>query len=440
VLPGEALILVEAFTIWNSPISMGLDFSNLRNVRLAPIAVTRPRFSPFIRYEGDNDFYPPEIETYPETGDIEPPPEPEDPPDDTGNVVTIVETDFTDQNTQNWSSNQITTNSNVTFFGPFGRETRTNPVTYQVNLGETSRLAEIEFDLFVIDSWDSYSTQWASPSGDVFMITVNGRAISATPFQLDPWGMFARERSHVVSRAEGKFTTTMTLIDSGRNMWGNSWNDQVWRVRIEVENPATTFALGFIADVDEPINNESFGFKSFRVAAERGDHSSPGHFVPTAPILFNDLFTRFALHQGCPESRIGSKTQHLRVDDLWSGHRFRVQARGNQELRNCDVGTPNNRPQYRGAATPNVVLHWDNQGYNWQGSYLRVRLDDNNNGRTCDTTILIRTPTGQWLFNDDLWGWNAGRELGPALSGEYHIWAGRYNGGTCEADLIFELY
>ncbi len=443
VLPGEALILVEAFTIWNSPIRMGLDFSRLTNVRLSPIAVTRPRFSPFIRYEGDNDYFPPELETYPESGDPTPPIPPEEPPVDNGNVVTIVETDFTDGNTQNWSSNQITTNSNITFFGPFGRETRTNPVTYQVNLGETSRYVEIEFDLFIIDSWDAYTRPWSPLSGDVFLITVNGTAISATPFLANPWGMFARDRSHVVSRAEGVFTTTMTLVESHRDIWGSGWNDQVWRVRIEVDNPVTNFTLGFIGDLSGDIHNESFGFRNFRVTAERGTHSQPQHFRPTSVKVFDDPATRFAVHAGCPDHRIGTKTFSLRPDDImWNQHRFQIQARGDQFLRYCGVDISNtwsNNP-FRSHATPNLIVNWDNQGYNWQGSYLRIRTDDGNNGWNCDTTLLIRTPTGQWIFNDDFWGWNSGRELGPALNGEYHIWVGRYGGGNCSTDIVFETY
>ncbi len=444
VLPGEALILVEAFTIWDSPLRTSLDPLDLTGIRMAPIAVTRPRFSPFIRFAEDNEVFPDSpVETEPETGapelgDLDMPDDPANP--DT--VVTVVDTDFTDGNTSNWSQDTLSHTSSFSFLGPFGRETVQNPVTYQVNLGRDSRRAAIEFDLFIIDSWDAYTRPWSPPSGDMLIITVNGTAISATPFMSGPWGTFERDRRHVVSREEGVFTTTMTLVDSHSNLWGAGWSDQIWRVRIEVENPASQFTLGFIGDLSGDINNESFGFMSFNVTAEPGSHSQPPHFRPMSARVSDDPATRFAVHEGCPDHRIGTKTLALRVDDLWSGLRFQVQARGEERLRQCDVGLANinqNNP-FRSHATPNLVLDWDNLGYNWQGSFLRILADDGNFGRTCDTTLLIRTPSGQWLFNDDFRGWDAGRELGPAQSGQYHIWIGRYGGGTCVSDLVFELY
>lgn len=445
VLPGEALILVEAFAMWDSPIRTGLDFADLKDIRLSPIAVTRPRFSPFIRFAEDNDVFPegpPDSFPAPGDPDFEDPENPEE-PEAPSNVVTIVNTDFNDSNTQNWSHSNVTHTMASSFLGPFGRETRQNPVTYQVNLGAESSRAEIEFDLFIIDSWDGYTRPWSPLSGDMFLITVNGTAISATPFLVDPWGMFARDRSHVISRAEGVFTTTMTRVESHRNLWGSGWNDQIWRVRIEVENPVTNFTLGFIGDLSGDIHNESFGFRNFRVTAERGSHSQPQHFRPTSVRVFDDPATRFAVHAGCPDHRIGTKTFSLRPDDIMHHqHRFQIQARGDQRLRYCGVGLANtfsNNP-FRSHATPNLVVNWDNQGYNWQGSYLRIRTDDGNNGRSCDTTLLIRTPTGQWIFNLDFWGWNSGRELGPALSGEYHLWIGQYGGGNCFTDIVFETY
>ena len=440
VLPGEALILVEAFTLWRSPIISWFGFDYLNNVRLAPIAVTRPRFSPFIRYEGDNDVFPDGLpETEPEVG-TPPPPEDDDDDDLPANHVVVTDTDFTDGDSSGWSAGSVThtRTSAGSFLGPYGGETRNAPVTRFIGLGETSERARIEFDLFIIDSWDGYSQQWAFPEGEALRILVNGTAIASEAFQVDPQGMMREDRRTVASRAEGRFTTTMTPVQTDSNIWGNGWNDQIWRVVIDIENPSQNFVLGFSANLNEPIHNESFGLMNFRVAAVRGSHG-PQHFVPNASAWTGtDSLTRFATYSGCPNPDIPAQHLTLHNSDLSQTVRMRRNVGRSTWINNCNI--PGGF-RYMDAS-PTMVLDYTNDTANINGNRLRIRAEDFNSGYTCDSTIAVLDPSGMWMFVDDLpgYGWNAGVNLGNAQSGKYTIWLGNYNTNVCHTELIFERY
>jgi len=450
VLPGEALILVETFSYWESPLTSLMGLNILNNQRLTPLAVTRPRFSPFIRFELDNEIFPEGLpEILPTVGDLDEPvePEPEEEPEPESTTVTIVNTDFNDAVTTGWSQDKVQNTQSSSFLGPFGQETRQTPVTYQVNLGGPSTSARIEFDLLIIDSWDGYSTSWARPEGEHLMIQINGRSIAAEAFQAYPSGAMAADRRTVASRAEGRFTTNMTLLDANAVTFGSGWDNQLWRVVIDVENPTQTFTLGFSANLDEAIDNESFGFTRFRVTAERGNHG-PAHFVPWQTYLGNDPYNVFPAHGGCPDHRIAAQTHNVRVDDLWNGLRHRVRARGATRLRDCPgFGSWSGNQGFIHAA-PTLVLDYDKQGYTWNGSRLRIRTDDGNSGRTCNSNLLVRDRFGDWDYHRDVYtgltgllsNYNAEIGMGHAGTGQYHIWVMRETSGACDVDIIFENY
>jgi len=457
VLPGEALILVEAFTLWRSPIISWMGFDYLNHMRFTPLAVTRPRFSPFIRYEGDNDVYPegpPEF--LPPVGDPPPPEEEEVEPEPEITTVTVVNNDFNSGDTTGWSIDRVTATHTRSFLGPFGQETLTTPVTYQVNLGASSSSAQIQFDLFIIDSWDGRDPTWARPEGEHLMIQVNGSSIAAESFMANPWGIFEMPRNTVASRAEGRFTTSMELIQRGQ-IWGSGWDDQVWRVTIDIENPVQAFTLGFSANLNEPIDNEAFGFMNFRITAERGSHG-PAHFVPNQVFHGDGMYNRFPIFRGCPDHRIAAQTHSVRMEDLWTTFRHRVRAQGTTLLNNCSgssggllLGTINfllgNNYGYVHASS-SLVVEYDRQGANWNGSRLRIRTEDGNNGSSCNTNLLVRDPTGAAYYNRNInngfLGIGANRnsilDLGFAPSGTYHIWVMRDSSGACNSDIILENY
>lgn len=445
ILPGEALLLVESFSMWQP-----LFTQILPSTRLTPIAITRPRFSPFINYEGNAENFPeglPEIN--PEVGvpeaPIEEAEEEEELPAEPETNVTIIDTDFTGGNLADWSTDKVTQTANPAignFLGPFGGETWASPVTYAVNLGEQSKSARFEFDLFIIDSWDGYNMSWARPEGEMLAITVNGQSISSEAFQAGPWGNMMATRRTVASRAEGRFTTTMTLLDSNQSHWGSGWTDQIWRVVIDVENPSNTFTLGFAANLDEAIDNESFGLLNFQLTAERGQHGS--HFIPPATIGLNNT-NRFPRYAGCPDTRLSAKTHSFSVDELWDPEiRHMARAGGGQRLTSCS-GFGGWFSPYSGYfdANPSFVINYDKQGTDWNGSRLRIETTDGNSGFSCNSALLARDSVGQWHFNDSivaLLNYNARLNMGHVPSGDIHVWVGRSSSGQCNTDIIFSNY
>ncbi|TQM91957.1 TadE/TadG family type IV pilus assembly protein [Roseinatronobacter monicus] len=445
VLPGEALILVETFSYWESPLTSLMGLNILNNQRLTPLAVTRPRFSPFIRFELDNEIFPegpPEI--LPTVGELDEPaePEPEEEPEPETTTVTIVNTDFNDADTTGWSQDKVQNTQSSSFLGPFGQETRQTPVTYQVNLGGPSTSARIEFDLLIIDSWDGYDPTWARPEGEFLMIQVNGTSIALDAFQVYPSGAMAADRRTVASRAEGRFTTNMTLLDANAVTFGGGWDNQLWRVVIDVENPTQTFTLGFSANLNEAIDNESFGFTNFRITAERGNHG-PAHFVPNvASRLGEDPLTRFTSYSGCPDMRIPAANMTLNNSDVWEPLRMQRRAGGTSWLGSCGISGASRYIQ----SSASMVLNYTNDTNNLDGNRLRIRTEDGNRGRTCDATLLIRDPFGQWSFNSEIRAtgtntdYNARINLGHAETGEYHIWMGHFSEASCATDLRFERY
>ncbi|MFP4363540.1 MAG: peptidase S1 [Spirochaetia bacterium] len=43
-----------------------------------------------------------------------------------------------------------------------------------------------------------------------------------------------------------------------------------------------------------------------------------------------------------------------------------------------------------------------------------------------DSTLLIHTPQGEWLFNDDTYGHDPGIHIEEPVSGNYTVWIGTY--------------
>ncbi len=342
-----------------------------------------------------------------------------------------------------WSHNTVTQSLSQSFLGPFGQETISNPVTYHVDLGDQSGFARIEFDLLMFDSWDGYNFSWARPEGEHMIIMVNGTSISteAFDFRVSPTNYYGQTRRTVASRQEGRFTTTMELIQYGTDFFGATWPDQRWRVTIDVENPTQAFTLGFAANLDAAIDNESFGFANFKITAERGSHGPP-HFAPWQPFVGPDPYNRFAVHMGCPDPQIAAQTQQLRVQDLTADFQHRVRARGNMRLRDCSGFSSS----YHGriVASPSLVIDFDREGVTSGSNRLRIRTDDGNRGGTCDSNLLVRDPFGQWSYQVPLQeSWadrNAQLNMGYNASGEYQIWVMNESFGACDTGIIFSLY
>lgn len=435
VLPGEALLMVEAFALWTPFTNVGLG-----NVRFTPVVVVRPRFAPWINFDGIDPIYPEADYEIAWTGgsgntDLPDPNDPDD-PDDPG--ATVSSFDFNSGVTTGWSRSTITAGSVAGggFLGPFGRETYDTPVTLAVNLGRSPETATIEFDLLILDSWDEYSTTWALPRGDTFSIMINGTPITLDAFVGWSGGWFDNTRTATGYLDGMQYEMRFTRTRSGSNFYGANYDDSLWHGTLVLTNPPALFDLGFSAGIDGDLSDESFGIDNLRYSAS-GTNTGRTYFTPDARNRNGtDPFTRFRRYSGCPELQISAPWLTLTNGNLSSAVSFQRQVGGPTSLRNCNMvdGWGNI------GAEPALILNYDNQGQTGTGRRLQIRMDDGNNGRTCDSTIVMRDPNGQWWFNDDISGWNAGLQMGNAGSGTYAIWLGTYSGSECNARISFSRY
>lgn len=435
VLPGEALLLVETFALWTPFAGVGLG-----EIRLTPVVVVRPRFAPWINFDGIETVFPEadyEIawagggnDSLPDPNDTPPPPD-----DPNANVASF---NFDTGVTTGWTRSTVTNGSAVGggFLGPFGRETYATPLALTVDLGGAHATAVIEFDLLIIDGWDGYSTQYASSYGDTLQIMINGRPITLDAFDVAYSGMYQHERSASVYVNGSLYQLTMRPTQSGTHFAGGGFADQVWHAVLTISEPPATFSLGFSASVDEVTTNESFGIDNMTITAT-GSATGQPYFTPvSANFIGNDQFTRFPQYSGCPEYQISAPWLSMRNSDLATSPSIRRDAQGYSNLGNCQT-----IPGYGYiTASPTLVFNYDNQGQSGTGKRLSITMNDGNSGYSCDSTLLLRDPNGQWWFNDDYSGWNAGLSLGNAPSGQYTIWIGSYDNTRCSTRIRFNAY
>lgn len=428
VLPGEALLLVETFALWSPFASVGVG-----QLRFAPVVVVRPRFAPWIHFDGVETIYPEsDYEIAWVGGGNETLPDPTDPviptPPSPNRTFS-----FDDGVTTGWSRTSVTSGGPTGgFLGPFGPETYAAPVTLAVDLLNAGTNATIAFDLLVTDSWDGYHATWAHAWGDNFTLYFNNQPISMDLFINDHTTPIYRNNRTASGYLDGmtyRLTMTLQTPPSGTNFAVSYWNDQRWRVVLTLENAPQTFSLGFSAGTNETVDNEGFGLDNLSIAASGTGSAAP--FTNTRAAHSADPHTRFMRYTGCPEYRIPAPWLTMTANDLATGITMTRQAGGPTNLSGCSlisgaVGRIN--------ATPHLILNYDNQS---QTRTLQVRMNDGNSGQTCDTTLLIRDPNGQWWFNDDFSGagWNAGIRISSAVSGQYAIFIGTYGNAMCNSAL-----
>lgn len=188
----------------------------------------------------------------------------------------LVRQTFAGGNTSGWSRSQSSVFGEWgTMLGPFGGDTRTNPVTYGVTLSPGSTNAMVEFDLILSDSWDGLggpNNPFAPPEGDRVLFQINGQTISAEAFvhQQNHAGfapsLFAERQSSVqIGGTTYNLTLRPTNLPTG-NMAGDAGHeDQRWRVSLEAVNAPQSFTLGYGSTSRQAVGNEAFGLANFSV-------------------------------------------------------------------------------------------------------------------------------------------------------------------------------
>jgi len=432
VLPGEALLVVEAFALWEPFASVGVG-----QLRFTPVVVVRPRFAPWINFEGVEPVFPEAAYEIAWTGSgndsLPDPNENTDPPA----VPPTATLSYTFENgvTTGFSHSTIRTGGPTgSYLGLFGSETWDNPVTLAVDLLTAGTNATIAFDLLIVDTWDGYDPQWSLPRGDTFTLLIDGVPISLDPFAAWDRGLYPNARVSAGYLGAMTYRVSMVRTRSGTNFAGGSTADQVWRVTLTLDNAPRTFQLGFSAGTDSAISDESWGLDNLTISASGS--GSPAPFTANASQrLTDDPHTRFPRYSGCPEYRISAPWLSMTRSDLTTGVSIQRQASGGTLISSCASGLA----RYANAS-PHLVLNYDNQNVSSTNSALLLQMEDNNNGRSCDTTLIVRDPNGQWFFNDDYSGWNAGLRITNAPSGQYVIFIGTYNRTSCNSTLSIGLW
>ncbi|MCC5976238.1 MAG: Hint domain-containing protein [Rubellimicrobium sp.] len=193
---------------------------------------------------------------------------------DAPDAVLISFEDFED-GASGWSDNRTETGGSFgTFLGRFGGEGDTTgtggaPVEKTFDLAEGFSAVVIEFDLYVIDSWDAFGQWHSNADGDVFRIRINGTEIAAEPFQHGHYGGGLDDpRSSTVTIDGVTYSVTFTPVETAQNMGFSGWSDEVWRVRIEVTDyTGDQLTLGFAATTNSGIEDESFGIDNLSVVS-----------------------------------------------------------------------------------------------------------------------------------------------------------------------------
>lgn len=132
----------------------------------------------------------------------------------------------------------------------------------------------------------------------------------------------------------------------------------------------------------------------------------------------------------CPSFAVPGELYAATGDQLYTPTSLTVQAGGNLDISGCNVG---------GIGFTNEVPHIS---VNLSGMEAYGRLEVEVEAQ-CDTTLLVNTPNGQWVFDDDSRG-NFQPLLNlpssAAMNGRIDIWVGTYNGSACPARIELETW
>jgi Ca2+-binding RTX toxin-like protein len=181
---------------------------------------------------------------------------------DAATSAIVAETDFTD-GVPSW----ITTpegkpvgelskldDGNV-FLGPFaGDGEGSEAVRATIDFAKGTDRGVVTFDFVRLDSWDD-SVEWGLD--ERLTVYVNGKpAFDVRPFDIMPSGSFDGGRWEVWPATE----TT--------GLGGNSaWTDRIHSVRIVLDDPPPSVTIGWGANTNQSIRDESWGIDAFRAVS-----------------------------------------------------------------------------------------------------------------------------------------------------------------------------
>ena len=152
-----------------------------------------------------------------------------------------------------WSDNTTEASAGLSeFLGRFGGTDGRVATERTFTLDQTADFAIIEFDAYLIDSWNN----------EEFVITLNGQeAIFTTSFSSSPVG----GTQTFVGTDGATYTIEHTPTAQDELGFTTFWDDTTFDVRITIENPPATLTVGFGTDLDQDTSNESLGIDNLTI-------------------------------------------------------------------------------------------------------------------------------------------------------------------------------
>ncbi|MEZ5752931.1 MAG: hypothetical protein R3D60_13520 [Paracoccaceae bacterium] len=431
ILPGESLIVIETFALWSPFADVGVG-----QLRFNPVVAVRPRFSPWVNFEGVSPIFPEssyEIAWAPSQQQQQ-----ADAIADTADQVqagmigaimngsvNLSSYDFS-SGADGWSNMSVTYDAELgAIAGPFDSSSYGTPPSYTLDVAPGTNLIQTTFDLIVFDNWDGRTPGASRPMGDAIQIFANGDPINFDWFDESAAGQYLHSRSAQAVYGQTVYQLEMKLATANLNIAGNqNYDDQIWQVTIYAYNPPPSLTLSFSSTSLEAADNESFGIDNFFV-----NEITNGAAIAFASMAVEnggfDAITRYPSFDGCPDFNLSAPRFTVTNENLKpSVMSFVAQASGTNNLRNCAETAA-----FWGStlANPNFIINFDNNGRTGAGNRLMIEASDGNNGLTCDTLLLVRDPNGQYWHNDDTDPraslYNPQLRMNAA-KGNYHVWVG----------------
>ncbi|MFN3190444.1 MAG: LamG-like jellyroll fold domain-containing protein [Aureliella sp.] len=172
---------------------------------------------------------------------------------------------------EGWTDNTTTdtNDSELTeFLGKFGGSNGEQMVSKTFDLQGDHNYAVVEFDFLKLDSWDANRQQYGID--EALNIFINDVEL----LEFIPEGNLdngAEQRGlDGLTGVSGnmRYVITSTGEDTGmngRHDHSSHWQERIYSVRIEIENPGAELKLGFGATIDQNLNDESFGIDNVTV-------------------------------------------------------------------------------------------------------------------------------------------------------------------------------
>ena len=135
----------------------------------------------------------------------------------------------------------------------------------------------------------------------------------------------------------------------------------------------------------------------------------------------------------CPNFNLSGDTHHLSGRDLYSEHRYSVQAGGDISIQACPQVRPGtDRGQGFVTERPDFTFNLSGMG----GYRLVIAVES-----ACDSVLLVNTASVNWYYDDDDNGnLDARIILTQPANGWLDVWIGTHDGSICDAMLSMETF